>query len=379
MRVVNAQVRVELKKEIDVDELAKDWIALEDYCSANSFVSWHWIGSWLTTFKDKLPIYLLSISRDEKLIGLALFASERIYRRKVITSRMLTLNGACNYNFNMTIEHNAILLKPGGEVEAYAAIGNYFEHNFKYFDEWQFPLIDHSNYLESWNEKGGYRVVRQETMQSPFVNLNQFNSTNTQFIDSLSRNARSQIRSTIRKFSELGELKVIEPSSLDEAMNYFSALGELHQVRWTSKGLSGSFSNPLWVQFHKQIIKSGYEKDKIQILKVVAGETVIGYVYSLVKDGCVSMIQTGFDYTLRSNAKPGYLCHYLVIIFNLKKKMKKYDFLGGADQYKLTLATDVDELQTYVVQRNKFKFLFESKLLVVFRSLRRLLRMFVDK
>jgi len=78
----------------------------------------------------------------------------------------------------------------------------------------------------------------------------------------------------------------------------------------------------------------------IDLLKVTAGAKTIGYLYNFSFQGRVSAYQSGFDYEMSDpHLKPGLTSHHLAIEMYLRDGAPSYDFLAGADRYKLSLST----------------------------------------
>ena len=77
----------------------------------------------------------------------------------------------------------------------------------------------------------------------------------------------------------------------------------------------------------------------VDLLRVTAGSTVVGYLLNFNHAGQVSAYQSGFDYAAAGpHQKPGLTCHYLAIEDYRAAGAVTYDFLAGPDRYKQSLA-----------------------------------------
>ena len=88
----------------------------------------------------------------------------------------------------------------------------------------------------------------------------------------------------------------------------------------------------------------------VELLRITAGGAVVGYLYNLVQAGWACAYQSGFDYPgAPANAKPGLTCHHLAIEAHRARGGLSYDFLGGADRYKLSLSNAERTLHWFAI------------------------------
>jgi CelD/BcsL family acetyltransferase involved in cellulose biosynthesis len=180
---------------------------------------------------------------------------------------------------------------------------------------------------------------------APFVDLQAIRDRHPEFLASTSANTRYQIRRAERQYMALGPLAVRRAGSVDEAHDFLTHLAALHQIYWTGRGRAGSFANPHFQRFHRALIDRGFAMGAIDLLKITAGPTILGYLYNLSFRGQVYAYQSGFDYRLPvQHHKPGLTCHHLAIEKYIAEGYKSYDFLGGADQYQMSLANAMTKL-----------------------------------
>ncbi|MBO0710048.1 MAG: GNAT family N-acetyltransferase [Acetobacteraceae bacterium] len=159
------------------------------------------------------------------------------------------------------------------------------------------------------------------------------------YLDSLSANSRYQIRRSDRRYAEQGPLHLDRAGSTSEAHRFLDALAVLHQRSWRRRSRPGAFSNPLFARFHHELIERASAAGEVDLLRICAGNAVLGYLYNFVHRGHVYAYQSGFDFeTPGSQHKPGLTCHHLAIEMYRAGGLRRYDMLGGPDRYKLSLA-----------------------------------------
>ena len=161
----------------------------------------------------------------------------------------------------------------------------------------------------------------------------------TAYVDQLSRNTRQQLRRSNRAYANHGALRIERAATIAQAEAFLGALMVLHTATWRSRGKPGAFATDPVRRFHQSLIRRG-APEEIELLRISAGGTVVGYLYNLVCGNRACAYQSGFDYPgAGPHAKPGLTCHHLAIEMHRARGGISYDFLGGADRYKRSLAT----------------------------------------
>jgi CelD/BcsL family acetyltransferase involved in cellulose biosynthesis len=184
----------------------------------------------------------------------------------------------------------------------------------------------------------GGLVDEKSRRMAPFSDLRALDPDRP-FIDSLSRNTRHQLRRSNRLYAAQGELAIRRAQTVDEGMAYFVKMIDLHNITWKARGKKGAFATSAVRRFYQRLIESGIPSGEVDLLRVTAGEAVVGYLMNFSHDGVVSAYQSGFDYAAATpQQKPGLTSHYLAIEAYRSQDIAVYDFLAGADRYKLSLA-----------------------------------------
>jgi CelD/BcsL family acetyltransferase involved in cellulose biosynthesis len=354
------------------EEIQQNWLDLQDRAECSYFQSWGWISSWLNKVVDDRQVMVFQVWSDQLLVGLGLFVPADIKRRLVIHSKALFLNEYPFGSKNMVIEYNGILAAHGFEQRVYEKVVKYFKGELKNYDELNFGGIPEiaSSYLDNMTDP----VIKFEILEESLswqVELSATHETLDQYLYSLSKNRRGQIRRSIRLYEEQGPIALHVASSIEEAMEYFKQMELLHTRRWQVKGKPGVFSNPVWKKFHTDLISKRFNEGEIQLLKVTCADKTIGHLYNIIWRKKVYVLQTGFELPPDSRFMPGYVSHVLSIIHNQQLGMVEYDFLHGDDLYKKILSNKRHKLFWVVLQKPKIKFRCEDAALRCFRACRR--------
>jgi CelD/BcsL family acetyltransferase involved in cellulose biosynthesis len=87
-------------------------------------------------------------------------------------------------------------------------------------------------------------------------------------------------------------------------------------------------------------VQRGLERGEIALLRLSAGERLVGYLYNFEFRGNAANYQSGFDYEgAKRHQTPGLTCHHYAIVDAASRGFDRYDFLAGDDRYKRSLAT----------------------------------------
>ncbi|HZU89444.1 MAG TPA: GNAT family N-acetyltransferase [Stellaceae bacterium] len=332
------RVEIDLAPIADVGRLAAIWQDLEQRADGSFFQSWAWTGCLAAErFSDPL---LLTAREDGVVIAAALF--NRRSQRLVPPTLWLGESGDPRQD-DVFIEHNGVLIERGRSAPLLAAclrtaasgaIGAARPRRRR--------LVVSgvgAEYLAAARAAGSPVRVRA-ARPAPFVDLDALRRSGRNPLDGASGNTRYQIRRSERRYRALGPLVLRRARSLDEAQDFLSELRRLHQATWIGRGKPGAFANPGFERFHRALIGRSFAEGGVDLLRATAGKRVIGYLYNFCYRGHVYAYQSGFDYELAdAQRKPGLVCHHLALELYLAEGARRYDFLAGADRYKLSLAT----------------------------------------
>lgn len=334
--------------------LEAEWRGLELEATPSFFTSWHWIGTLLTALPDGKRPDLLRGLRCGETIALALLGTRLVRRHGVIRSRALFLNETGDADYDLTIEHNGLLVAPCYRQAANEAlIGWFAEDGARDADEFYIggtmqPLPDGAIARCGLNR-------RQTEVPSYWVALDRLAASDGELYPALSSNARQQLRRAVRHFERFGQLRLDHAAGSGEARAFFAELRELHIATWQSRGKPHAFSRPFFEAFHHELIDRHVAKGAVQLLRARAGSHLIGYLYNFRLSDRVSTYQSGFAYGEKS-ARPGAVAHALAIRDAYHSGASTYDFLAGSNRLKESYATNGAPMLWEVVQQPRLAF-----------------------
>lgn len=314
----------------DADRLSALWRSLETEDRGSIFTSWQWIGTWLKTLPADIRPRLLIVRAGSADIAAAVLVMQKTKHASAFAPRRAFFNATGRSELDtITIEHNGFVSlecevdRLWSELLAWFATQN--------IDELFVPGLSSplsvSGLLADQEAKAAYR-------RNDLAAL-----SHTGVMPKLSRNTRQQISKAIRALQQFGELRLSVATDAIEALDYFQKMKELHVRSWASRKKEHAFRHSYFEIFHRRMIKDYAESGTAQMLRIAAGEHVVGYLYNFFYSDQVYAYQSGFDIGLNA-LKPGYICHALAIDHYAKRGAKTYDFLAGTNQLKQSLSNE---------------------------------------
>lgn len=347
-------MHVKIGRLPDVAELEREWRDLEDRSRGVFFVSWAWIGVWLANLPHGWALRLIRAEKEGKTVGLGILARglpKKIFNFTYCVTEHLHETGI--REIDMVIEHNDFLLDQSCENEVRSAMIDCWLGSVNQVCELSVPGCSNGAWLSDDLDPARHGMMRYDmTMKSHAMDLEQVRRAGGEPVALLAGRTRAKIRRAMREYSQHGELRVEESTTLLESLEWLDSLEMLHQRRWTSKGEPGCFSNPRFARFHRMMIARNHASGAVIVLRVNVGNSALGYLYGFSDGQRFCLYQCGFDYDLVDrNSMPGLVCHVMCMRYLAEKGLKLYDFMAGCSRYKSELS-NVEESMTWTIFRS---------------------------
>ena len=321
------RLHVDLEPVTCFAALGESWRALERGAGEDGlsfFRSWTWMGC-LAEERFPEPVLLRARAGDGRTLGLALFNHHR----------------------------GRLCLGESGDA---ALDAPFIEHNGPLLANEAGPAVARALLHAAWRRGGARRLVlggvppallaampgtalRLQRRLAPRVRLDEVRAAGGDYLATLSANTRYQLRRSARIYAARGALALRPAQEEGEALAWLEALAELHGQSWRRRGRPGAFADPFMRRFHRTLVARALGQGELELLRLTAGAEVVGYLYNFRLNGQVLAYQSGFSHEgADPHAKPGLTCHHLAVERALAAGDAVYDFLAGADRYKLSLA-----------------------------------------
>jgi CelD/BcsL family acetyltransferase involved in cellulose biosynthesis len=337
--------------------IESEWRRLENTTKSTFFTSWDWTGTLLATLPTRTGLILIRLSVQGETVGLGYFGQESARRHLIVWSKRLHLNSPGKAEFNcMTTEDNLLLAQPEFEKACWDAILGWFAHKQTIVDELVLPGLRDPLDLTSERQRFAYDTIE---LRSWHVDLRRLGVSNGQFVDLLSPNARYQLRRSMKDYGGRVALQLAEAQSAEEALVWFDNMKMLHIESWTRRKKRHAFSCRFFEVFHRNLIQRTFSTGRIQMLRIDANGSPIGYLYNFRDGLCTYAYQSGFADKDR-RLRPGAVSHALAIEHNFTLGAHVYDFMAGTNQLKSTFATDWRYMYWITVQLPRMRFKLEN-------------------
>jgi len=332
-------------------QIAPLWAVMAENSPYSSFyLSEDWTSLWLDVFGEFVRPQILRFMVEDVPVGVCLLVRDVERRGPFRVSRLYMNTGAGTLAGRPFMEFNSLLYIAGWEEKIAAALGEHLRALD--WDEFSIEGISPSPML-SWLQVDTLPELPAsvKVRSSYYVDLGRLRIRKKSYESSLSSNTREQIRRSIKRYSRLGAVRVEIAQDVPQAEDFFEEMRGMHQARWNGRGHAGAFATGRRLDFHRALIKRAFPKGAIQMLRVLAGNSTIGVLYNFVQHSKVYFFQSGFDYELDSDCKPGFVTHALAIQHCLDAGFSDYDFLAGDARYKRSLAKERRPLHWVVFGR----------------------------
>jgi CelD/BcsL family acetyltransferase involved in cellulose biosynthesis len=146
-----------------------------------------------------------------------------------------------------------------------------------------------------------------------------------------------------RLLSELGRLEVTVARDVDDLTRALEEAFALHELRWRGRPDRSEFATPRGKPFHRAAIRAlaGVDVPRIVTLRIDGRPIAFHYYFALC--GRMYVHRLAFDPSF-GRFSPGLLNTFDAIETACAEGLETVEFLGGAEQYKLSLADRLEPL-----------------------------------
>ncbi len=329
-------------------ELEGNWRRLEAECEATVFQSWDWCDTWLSHYGRALEPFIVSVSKEQEICGLAPLVKSRSWMGIPIRRLISIGSGPSDYGGFLTNRADEGLVR--------ALILAATDTDFDLIDLHQVDESTASVIKEALGKRLKISVFEQEpTFAVPMP------ESIDEYLPQLSKKFRKNViyaDRRLRRDFQYEERFYENESEIQEGMAFFF---DLHQQRWRKKRLPGLFFGQKNRKFHldlaNKLASSGTLVLSLSFIDNQPAAAVYGFKYGQ----SYSYYLGGFDPALSKYSVSS------VLIFNLMKKALSenagvFDFLRGREKYKLRWRAQEKPLYRVVVNKSNWRGSMGAKL-----------------
>ncbi len=301
----------------------------------NFFLTWEWLLEWWKAYQgDTWELCILLVSRKQCLIGIApMYVAELVRKRLFHIRRLMflgTMEGA------VISEYLDFIVTPGEEEAVLQAVLMHV-HDHDVCDDLSLQMVETTSRTTSLlrdlaKELKFLHIVNQQR-EAPYLKLP---ATYPDFLSSLSPSMRYAVRRNQKKLQRYDGCVFRKTTLPSEFNRDYSELVRLHQCRWESRGMPGSFVGGKFSDFQRVVMQAMLEKGYLELWFLSIGGTNVAALYNIRYKNKIYFFQGGFDVAFAHSLSPGLLLHRHCIEEAIRDRVGEYDFLlmGNIDVYK---------------------------------------------
>jgi CelD/BcsL family acetyltransferase involved in cellulose biosynthesis len=323
----------------EFETLAQGWNALLAQTDADIiFLTWQWQYTWAKHYlgQDRLWIILVHNGRGQ-LVGIAPFYIRRTKAYGVVTVRDLRLLasegvGSVYLDIIASKKHRRAVL----------------DRIYRYLHEeageiWDLVTLSEipsgSSTIDLWErlvQEAGKVIDVVGTTACPLIDLPAHSEA---LLDRVGPQARQTIRRKRRRLELAGRVEYERVATIEGLGAALTTFVQLHQTRWTQKGLGGAFANPRFLAFHQEIVKAFGELGWVRFDFLRLDDDPVAGIYGFSYKERYSFYLPGFDPAVLPQSSPGILLLLRCAEEAIGEGHREFDLLRGVVDYKMLWAT----------------------------------------
>lgn len=290
----------------------------------NIFLTWEWLSTWWKHYGKERKLMILLAEDREKIVAIAPLTYS-VYKLLGFRLRKIEFLG---------IEHtdycNFILAERKEES---------LKLFLKYLNKLSWdclelrPIPETAESITLLQKIRRKTYIQNETVYSkcPYIPLSVSWDV---FVKELSGNMRRNLRRRMRRLKEKCKVEFRRQDDIDSLKQDMKIFFYLHQKRWGSKGLGGSFGeDPKFRDFLLDVSKCFAEKKWLNLSFLTANDEPISAALCFEYNKTLYYYHPGFD-PVYSKYSVGNLLIMYLIQDSIQKGIDQFDFLAGTESYK---------------------------------------------
>ncbi|MGK2909334.1 MAG: GNAT family N-acetyltransferase, partial [Sphingobium sp.] len=127
-------------------------------------------------------------------------------------------------------------------------------------------------------------------------------------------------------------------------------LGEMQALN-EGRHADNAWDDASFRAFARALVLRGLVTGEVELLRICAGEHLLGYLLNFLYAGRAMNYQSAFAAPISGKAKPGLMCHAAAVTRYADAGLTLYSLLAGKDRYKQSLATGQETLEWWTLER----------------------------
>lgn len=338
--------RVRILTELrELEAIRESWENLHSYgLNATVFTSYEWVTTWFKVYNDTVAnLFVIVICDSENIYGLL-----PLYVRKDNLSVAWFIGSGEPEMSETCSEMQDLLLSPLMAVSDLPPLSSIMSLG-KIKAIYLSNIALNANLL-SWCKlsKSSY-IVR-------YIGRRYRAMTN------IDNNALVKKTARIRKAANKQNAIIKRVQNPKELIEVFELLATLHTQRWSEKGHFPIFEDPLFKQFHQEILVKLLKSKRLSLVYLSVGKNVLAVNYGIISGNDLIFYQNGVDTSFKPNISPGMLLHHEQLKLARTLGLASYDFMmsSGSVSYKSKISDETEVIASVKIFNNLRQLYFQK-------------------
>lgn len=341
-----------VKSWLELDKLRTEWNGLLLRSRASSiFLTWEWFEAWFDAIEGRVEPFVVTVrNEDGFLVGIApcYLAQLRVF--KALSYRTIRYMA----DVATGAEYPDWIVDPLDEQGICRHIASTFARSAEDWDVMWLPKVaGWTGALERISNPLSEFGLRFHVRSRDFSAVKLAASVG-EFEDAIPAKRRQQMRRNSRRVRSIDGVELIRCDSAEQLDEFLDALFELHQRRWKSLGIDGSFERkPVEEVFYRKFAPVALQNGWLGLFGLKQNGVFKAVQYGYIFNGAYHQLQEGFDPDFEQGA--GNALRHYVIAECIADGIQSYDFLGGWTEHKRRWGAERRSGHDLFIGSNKLK------------------------
>ena len=316
-----------------LSQVEAEWKSIEQNPSISIFMCWNWLNCWWRQYGKNRSLYIMRLNingHTELFIPFQAITKRTLGCISISHWHLLGSQSSAGSDYLGAVFKQGCQLSTEEIGKIYRAIEkkkpSYSPLHLDEFGQSAFPEKEALyNYLNK-----NYYLRNNESTYCPVTDLS---GSWDDFLNKLSRNFRSQIRRTLKKFNNNSDLSVTQYRSENDMKDKVEELQRLNTQRISRLGKTSSFDDSRLGKFLTEATKNLASQQQCYFYQLFYGDISIAIILLLDDGEQISYLLGGFDQQYEQHS-PINILFIHAIGDAIKNQRTKFNFLKGQENYK---------------------------------------------
>lgn len=324
-------------------DLREEWSELlADSDGDGLFLTWEWLYSWWCHLAGDRSLRILTVRRDQRLIGLAPLARRAPRWSRLIPFPALEFIGAGDAGS----DHLDVVVRRGHESQALYALAEALAGDRLMLELGRVRDAAHVAGLAREIRGWGWDSERADVDVCPYIDLSGRDWDG--YLSGLGSAHRYNLRRRQRNLEKQWEVRFECAADDEQRSSALEELMALHQRRWRRRGEPGAFHDTAMRAFHEEFSRVALERGWLRLFRLQLDGRTVAAIYGFLYHGVFYFYQSGFDAEFQRHSV-GLVIMAQAIRRAVEEGAQIFDFLCGDEAYKSLWAEHKRPLQRLVL------------------------------